>query len=264
MLCRTLPFRIHACGLSDIGLVRPRNEDVWGQLTALHFYVLADGMGGHVAGDIAAREAVDCALRTFTRVLGPEGQERDSVQEVMSVLRFVVKDANKHVFTMQKENAAITGMGTTLCCCCFYGDYVIYAHVGDSRIYRSRSGELVRLTQDHSLAQWLVDVDGWQEEDAVEAVGRHIVTKAIGIDPYVDPSLDVLKVTCGDRYLLCTDGLTDLVTDEEIEQLLAANPDNLKASQALINCAKERGGVDNITVVIITVEASSNGTHISR
>ena len=150
MVMQTMRYKIAAVGISDIGRVRQNNEDVWGEIPEHHFFVLADGMGGHQAGEVAAREAIDHLSKSAKKI-----RSRDRL-ELMIELRHAIEKANQWVYRLGKKTDSLNGMGTTLCCLIWSEDMVVYAHVGDSRVYRYRDKKLELLTQDHSLlAKWL-------------------------------------------------------------------------------------------------------------
>lgn len=241
-------IRVHAC--SDPGLVRPRNEDRWGQLLEQNFVVLADGMGGHRAGHIAAQAAVDRCCELVEEVFGPERcGEWDSQEAIISVLRYVIKEVNKTVYSMGLREPEWKGMGTTLCCLFFQGKDLYYAHIGDSRIYRYRQGQLQQLTRDHTRVRDMIDEGNLDEDEARQSTQRHILTQAVGVGRLIDPSLGISTCQEGDRYLLCTDGLTEHLSNQDIACCLHAF-DSDEAVERLVEEAKLRGGNDNVTVVI--------------
>lgn len=250
MAIKSLVQSIEVYGRSDRGLVRPRNEDCWGQVLEQNFVVLADGMGGHRAGDIAAQAAVDHCCLMVNRVLGSEQrQDWDSLDAMISVLRFVIKDVNKKVHSMGKKRPDWKGMGTTLCCLLFQDNDLIYAHIGDSRIYRFRQNRLEQLTRDHTMVRDLIDGGDLDEESAKKSNKRHILTQALGVGRLIDPSLGITTCKPGDRYVLCSDGLNEHLSNDEVADCLRRYDSNA-AVHRLVDEAKRRGGNDNITVVI--------------
>lgn len=257
-----MPFHVSACGLSDVGLVRRKNEDVWAMVPDQTLYLLADGMGGHRSGDVAARETVAALTRLLADKLGDK--ERP-IYEVASEIRLAVEEANRIVYQMGKSSEQLKGMGTTLCCVHVHHEGVIYAHVGDSRIYRLRDGELEQITEDHSLLRELVAAGQIRDENAGDFVYKNIITKALGTEPIVEPSIGVSELQMGDIFLLCSDGLSDLINKDELEVILAAYPAIDDAAAQLITEAKARGGHDNITVVLINIQAvDENAKNLSR
>lgn len=247
--------KICVSGRTDRGLVRERNEDDWNCLLNEGFVVLADGMGGHRAGNIASREAVSRCCSSIERLMKVDQGCWNSLNDLCSVLRFVIKDASKHVWKMSRKESSCKGMGSTLCCLLFYREYVIRGHVGDSRIYRLREGVLERLTQDDTVVQKLVKEGELNEEDARKSSERHVLTQAIGVSPLITPTLAVDTFEPEDLYLLCSDGLTEHLSDEYMQSILQQEPDLDRATQRLIDAAKMQGGVDNVTAVVVQPES---------
>ncbi len=253
MVVNIMSLKVSAYGLSDIGLVRQNNEDVWDQLQEENFYVLADGMGGHQAGEIAAREAVNELCRSMKKVL-KEGQRKKGFQEIREALKNAIQHVNDKIYQLSSESEVLRGMGTTLCCLYLHEEGLIYGHVGDSRIYRLRDKHLKLLTKDHSLLRELVELGQLTEKQAMEFLYKNIITKAIGTESSVEPTINIGDIHDQDLYLLCSDGLTDLLTKEEIEKILNRSQEIQSAAQHLVDQAKEKGGNDNITVVLILVQ----------
>lgn len=247
------PYRVKVNGLSDVGLVRQNNEDVWEGVPSVGLYVLADGMGGHQAGEVAARETVSLLTRILKKKLVSMGPSA-SIEECKLLLSKAIIHVNASIFKMSRNNPDFKGMGTTLCCLLFRQEGLIFAHVGDSRIYRLREGELERMTKDHSLLSELIDngqLDEWQANDFAY---KNIITKAIGTEPRMEPVVDSCKVQHNDTYFMCSDGLSDLLSDAEIRIVLESSSSNREAVDQLIREANRKGGNDNITVVIAKVE----------
>lgn len=246
-----MSFDVSACGLSDIGLVRQNNEDVWIRLPSVPFFVLADGMGGHQAGEVAAHEAVNGLCLLFKEFLDAQEGHKISSKEIRDTIRHAIEQVNVQIYGMGLDNETLAGMGTTICSLYLYDAHVIYGHVGDSRIYRLRNKKLKMLTKDHSLLRELIDLGQLNEKQASEFLYKNIITKAIGTEAYVEPSIHVGDLRNGDTYLMCTDGLTDLLTKEEIEKIMNQHSSLEECAQKLIDSAKEKGGHDNITVVLV-------------
>ncbi len=251
-----MPYQITACGLTDVGSVRQRNEDVWQELPAHHLYVLADGMGGHRAGDVAAREAVNALCQIIPEKLARANSEGDSLSYIRSSLRLAIEEANRTVYLMGKSDEGFRGMGTTLCCVLCWDNKLIYGHVGDSRIYRLRSGELEQLTDDHSLYQELKSKGALPAIEKDEFSYKNIITKAVGTEPIVEPSIGMDELLPGDLILICSDGLTDMVGTEEIRTLLTQPHSLEELTHSLISAALNHGGLDNITAVLVAVWAN--------
>ena len=244
---------------TDPGVVRLHNEDSIAADPAMGLVVLADGMGGHNAGEVASGIATtiittqlegllphldvaqfdDCALRARLREL----------------LLEQVHHANVSIFQTAQNDSAFSGMGTTLVSALFCDNAVVVVHVGDSRMYRLRDGELECLTRDHSLLQEQVDAGLISPEQARVSVHRNLVTRALGVHPIVEPELADFEVRVGDIYLFCSDGLNDMVPDEDIALTLNALGGNLQsAADQLVHLANDNGGRDNISVVLVRVD----------
>ena len=242
-------FEIESYGISDIGLARANNEDVWAELPSYNFYVLADGIGGHQAGEIAAKEAVlelcDAVDGFFSKAPIP------TVDATSKLLKHGISKANTWVCSLAKQHTELSGMGTTLCCVLLLKNIVIYTHLGDSRIYRFR-GKLERLTNDHSARQRVVSTKLDSKGEPIVKF-KNVITQAIGILDTVSPEIETLSIQKGDIFLLCTDGLTNCVQDPDIESTLRQESSIKQAALQLVDKAKNGGGNDNITIVIIKV-----------
>jgi serine/threonine protein phosphatase PrpC len=228
---------------SDVGRVRTVNEDV--SLESLTLFAVADGMGGHVGGEIASRTAVDTLKTEFSRRPTAEG------------LAAAIHEANRAVWERGHADAELRGMGTTMTAAALVatddGDRLVLANVGDSRAYRLHGDELVQLTTDHSVAQELVARGEISQAEAEMHPHRHILTRTIGVQP--DVAVDVWEVVpeAGDRFLLCSDGLTNEVPADRIAEVLSESRDPQEAAEALVHMANEVGGSDNITAVVLDV-----------
>ncbi|TMK68045.1 MAG: Stp1/IreP family PP2C-type Ser/Thr phosphatase [Actinobacteria bacterium] len=228
-------MRVTAAAATDVGLVREGNEDSY--LTEGPLFAVADGMGGHRGGEVASQLAVETLEKLFKE---GAGDLPDQVQE-----------ANRVVFERSVLDRKVAGMGTTLTAALVEGDRVRLAHVGDSRAYLLRDGTLRLLTEDHTLVHRMVSEGEISKEEAETHPQRSVLTRALGVDTVVDVDDDSLQVRPGDRLLLCTDGLTSMVSEDEIEEVLRTVPDPQEAAQRLVRRANEAGGVDNTTVVIL-------------
>ena len=241
-------------GESDVGQVREHNEDfiVWD--AHLGLVLLADGMGGHNAGEVASELAVSSIRDALQDVLGPE-MASSSVIDFNDALREAIVYANDEIIRMASERLECAGMGTTIVVTLFHGDRVIIANVGDSRMYRLRDKELTQVTTDHSLVQEMLDNGYISEEEAQLSASRNLITRALGIAEQVEVDVVQDSVENGDSYLLCSDGLTDLVTNEEILQLWLLYKDDLKTGcKELVSLANEKGGKDNISVILVSLQ----------
>ncbi|HXF28584.1 MAG TPA: PP2C family serine/threonine-protein phosphatase [Chlamydiales bacterium] len=250
-----MQYLLSAYGLSDKGLVRQNNEDFWACVPDLHLFMLADGMGGHQAGEVAAKEAVVFLSSHLHDLLEKFFSDAPNLEKLIKLLQTSISDTNRYIYKMSFSHELLQGMGTTLCCLYFYGDRVIYSHVGDSRIYRLRKNQLEQLTQDHSLFRELVD-RGVSFDARKEPVYKNIITQAIGTEEVIAPSINVSLVEPNDLYLLCSDGLSDYLSKAEIEQCLNQPHSVEERVRALICAAKKKGGYDNVTVVLVEVQNS--------
>ncbi len=255
--------QVSAFGLSDVGLVRRRNEDVWAIVPEQRLYLLADGMGGHRSGDVAAREAVGTLARLLTERL-PALPADAPLYDVCWCIRMAFEEVNRAVYQLGKTDEGLRGMGTTLCCLHVHDEGIILAHVGDSRIYRLSHGELEQVTEDHSLLSELISSGQIPAESAGLFTYKNIITKAVGTEPIVEPSVNAVELCHGDLFLMCSDGLSDLLVKEEIEAVLATTPDLQEAAQSLLEEAKRRGGYDNITVILLRIDVTDEASHLPR
>jgi serine/threonine protein phosphatase PrpC len=228
-------MRVTAAAATDIGLVREGNEDSY--LTEEPLFAVADGMGGHRGGEVASQLAVETLEKLFKK---GAGDLPDQVQE-----------ANRVVFERSVVDEKVAGMGTTLTAALVEGDRVRLAHVGDSRAYLLRDGDLRRLTEDHTLVHRMVTEGEISQEEAETHPQRSVLTRALGVETVVDVDDDTVQVRPGDRLLLCTDGLTSMVSEQAIEKVLRAVPDPQEAAERLVQIANEGGGTDNTTVVVL-------------
>jgi serine/threonine protein phosphatase PrpC len=232
------PFRLVAAGVTDVGRVRDGNEDDFiDQSNRLGLVAVADGMGGHRAGEVASATALE-ALRAAVA----SGQP----------LRDAIEGANDAVLEKSVSDQELAGMGTTLTAGMLGSDgYLIVGHVGDSRAYLVRDGELTQITDDHSLVEEMVRGGELTREQAEVHPRRSIITRALGIDPEVEVDEYPIELQPGDRILFCSDGLTTMVRPDEIASILSRERDPKRAAQLLVDAANEAGGEDNITAVIV-------------
>ena len=235
---------MEAKGHSDAGCVREENQDVFAVREDLGLAVLADGMGGTRAGGVAAEMAVEAALEHLSAASKQGPLKPDH-------LGAAVRVANDRVIGMSGAVSAYRGMGSTLVVAHFGAENWV-AHVGDSRAYRFRDGAFDPITKDHSLVQEWVDSGAISPEEALRAPNRNVITRAIGAKPTVQPELTAADIAPNDVMLLCSDGLTGMLTDKQIAALLADGGEDLEAtSAALVEAAKDAGGMDNVTVVLV-------------
>jgi len=226
---------------SDTGRQRRANEDSFFARAPL--FVVADGMGGAQAGEVASRLAAE----TFAPGLPDEGTSEQRLEAR-------VREANQRIHEVSQEDRALNGMGTTLTAAYLDGDELTLAHVGDSRAYLLRGGELTRLTRDHTLVEELVRRGELTEQEAAEHPQRSIITRALGPEPDIDIDLHTHRVHAGDVLLLCSDGLTGMIGEDDVASLLGGASSLRDAGRALVDAANEAGGRDNITVVLFRLE----------
>lgn len=243
---------------SDPGVIRSHNEDSVFADARLGLAILADGMGGYNAGEVASGMATTRLAADLGRViLSSAQQDRRRGCDTAAIERHLVNEisaANFAVFHAAASTSRYAGMGTTLVLAWFYDNRMSVAHVGDSRLYRLRGEEFVLLTRDHSLLQEQLDSGMITPEEARYSSNRNLVTRALGVDPAVDVEIGVFDVRQGDIVLLCSDGLNDMVEDEEIAVALRTLGGNLQlAADHLVQMANDNGGRDNVSVILIKV-----------
>lgn len=244
--------------LTDVGKVRDHNEDAIGTNLDTGLLVLADGMGGYNAGEVASGIAVKTVLELVTEACSREnrnGTEPETgLMRQSIVLRDAIMRANKVIFQTARSQPQCEGMGTTIVACLFWDNRVSIAHVGDSRLYRIRSDRLEQLTMDHSLLQELVDRGFYSAEEAQRSTNRNYVTRALGVEPAVQVSIQEVDAEPRDVYLLCSDGLCDMVDDDDIHLTISTFGANLDvAGQQLIKLSNDHGGKDNISIILAHV-----------
>ena len=251
--------KIDFAEITDTGRVREHNEDAIGSVPEIGLMVLADGMGGYNAGEVASGIAVQIVTELAT--VGANREERDEtdphsgLMRQSIVLRDAVYRANKIIYQTAQSQTHCEGMGTTIVACMYYDDRVSIAHVGDSRAYRLRGGELEQITLDHSLLQELVDRGFYSEEEAQRSTNRNYVTRALGVEPVVEVEVHEHDVLPDDVYLLCSDGLPDMVEDEDIHLTISTFNASLEVvGQQLVDLANDHGGRDNISVMLAQIK----------
>ena len=235
-------MRVEAAGATDAGQVRSANEDAY--LVGESVFAVADGMGGHLAGEVASATALEPIRRLDGKVF------QDAAEAVKS-LREAVVEANDEVSRMAADEPSYRGMGTTLTATMLEGPRLHVAHVGDSRAYLLRNGSFSQLTDDHTLVQHLVDEGQITREEAAHHPQRSIITRAIGVSNEVDVDSMTLDLEPGDQVLLCSDGLTGVIEDEQIAEELVRGESTEETLRRLIDLANEGGGPDNITTILL-------------
>src|SRR5207253_2403012 len=247
---------VNAFGLTHVGKQRQHNEDAFLVADEAKLYLVADGMGGHAAGEIASRIAVDSISEFILHTKEDDGtwphaydeQYKRSTNRLMAAVRL----ANTRVLEAMKKDARLRGMGTTVVACLADEDTMSVAHVGDSRAYLVRAGALSRLTNDHSWVFEQVQAGMLTPEEAEKHPLRNVITRALGGALQVTPDAHEVTSQAGDVYLLCSDGLTGMVPEVEILRVVKENTEDLeKACRVLIDIANERGGLDNVTAILV-------------
>jgi PPM family protein phosphatase len=228
---------------SDIGLGRYTNNQDSGY-AGPHLLAVCDGMGGHAAGDVASSVALG-------RLVSLDGESHGG--DALALLERTLRAANAELQRRVAEDPALRGMGTTTTALVLHGQRIALAHIGDSRCYRLRDGELTRLTHDHTFVQTLVDEGRITEEEAERHPQRSVITRVLTGDPDDEPDLSVRETRVGDRYLICSDGLTGVVSDATLAEVLAEQDDPGNAADRLLDLALRGGGADNITCVVAHV-----------
>lgn len=241
------------------GMVRSHNEDSVACEPAYGLVVLADGMGGYNAGEVASGIAVSVVVTEVSHGLhdaSPVDRDEASGEELgVKLLRDNIQKANASIFHAAESQPQYSGMGTTIVSGLFYDNRVATGHVGDSRMYRLRGEVLETITRDHSLLQEQIDGGIISIEDARLSKNKNLVTRAVGIDTEVVPEMHVHNVSVGDIYLLCSDGLNDMVEDDDIQSTLYAMQGNLPlAANQLIQMANDNGGRDNVSVILVKIK----------
>ena len=253
-----LKSKLRVVGLTDTGKVREHNEDTIAGDADLGLLVLADGMGGYKAGEVASGLAVKTIV-TMVR----EHLERENLQSVDAgsglsrtsiILRDAIHRANKIIYQTAHTQAQCEGMGTTVVAALFFDNRVTIAHVGDSRLYRARGEKFERITMDHSLLQELVDRGLYSAEEAQRAANKNYVTRALGVEPSVEVEIREIPVEKDEIFMLCSDGLSDMIEDDDIHLTINTFSDNLDTvAKQLIQLANDNGGRDNISVLMAHV-----------
>ncbi len=234
---------------TDIGRERKINQDFYytsDPESDIKLFIIADGMGGYNGGEVASKMATEIICNYINENYF---KYNESEEMIITLLKKAVEKANSDVYKMSKKDSNLKGMGTTIDICLIYNSRMYVAHIGDSRVYRIRKNFIRRITKDHSYVQGLIDDGTITREQATTHPKKNMITKALGCDKNVDPDIYVKKFVPGDMILMTTDGLTNMIKEEEIREIIIGNPEG--AIDELINKANENGGLDNITGIII-------------
>ena len=248
-------MRVEAFAQTDVGLKRPHNEDSYSMLNEQGLFLVADGMGGHASGEVASKLAAE-TIAAFFRATGedeeltwPFKMEKGRRYEENRLLTGI-KLANLRIFEAQQREPSYRNMGTTVVTTFFANGGVYLGHVGDSRIYRIRDGEIRQLTEDHSLLNDYIKMKKLTPAEIENFAYKNVIVRALGMRDTVQVDVAYEPTRAGDIFLLCSDGLSGMVTDPQLLEIVATTPDLEQAAKRLIDQANKQGGVDNITVVL--------------
>jgi PPM family protein phosphatase len=253
-------MRYVAAAKTDVGRRRKGNEDSFCLAPEIGLFVVADGMGGHAAGEVASRLAVETIHEWMAKYLGGDsvavvGPEEPACSAESNYLVSSIRLANRVIYDAAQGRSEYAGMGTTVVSILATGERLTLAHVGDSRIYRVRGDEIAQVSRDHSFVQQQVDRGIITPEEAEESQYKHMITRALGLKESVEVDVAERPAEAGDTFILCSDGLSDLLDNEEILAIVKEQPDLAQACQQLIDRANLKGGDDNITTLLVRVEA---------
>ena len=247
-------MRITSCGITDVGLKRGHNEDNFQINEELNLFVVADGMGGHAGGEYASAIAVNTVEEIVSSMAVGGDEVDDPIELTRQKLTHAIRLSGRRIFEKAREQTEFHGMGTTVVVVLVENGNAFVAHVGDSRVYLLRDGAIEQVTEDHSLIAEKIRHGLITPEEAKNHRMRNVITRSLGYQEDVEVDLTVRAIRRGDQYLLCSDGLSGHVEDEEMANLLLSNsPQN--AARKLVVLACDRGGDDNITTVIARVDA---------
>lgn len=243
---------IISSGYTDKGKVREINEDNWyvnepSPISKTFYAIVADGMGGHNAGEVAS----NMATTVISEYINKRYSDELSYEDIKVVLLKAVEEANTHIFAESLSSIEKTGMGTTLVMGFIINNKVIVTHVGDSRVYIMRNNTIYKITKDHSLVAQLVEEGKITEKEAINHPQKNVITRALGTDSSVDIDMCEFDLEDGDIILLCTDGLSNMLTDEEILTAVTESENVIISPKNLVDLANEKGGGDNITAVVL-------------
>ncbi len=247
-LVEVMMNNVTVVGLSDVGLVRVKNQDVFGVFPELNMAIVADGMGGRPAGEVASKMTMDAICEYMVNAKGKD----PNLPEDLPLLNKAIIYANKKVFDASIENTAYRGMGTTVVAMLIHSEEVLVGFAGDSRAYLHRDGVLKQITEDHSVTNEYIRAGVITREQAKTHPLKHVISRGVGVEPTVSPETFKAVAQVGDVFLLCTDGLSNMLDAEEINAVLIKDRENLSvAVESLIQGAKGAGGRDNITVILV-------------
>ena len=239
-------IKFHFCGMSDKGLLRGNNEDLFEIKEDLNACIVVDGMGGEAAGEIASRTFIESSTKVLSKRLQPFSE-----RALIKSLKQSFMLSNVNILKQVQECPSYKGMGCTADILFFYKKNYYIAHIGDSRVYRYRKGTLKQLTHDHSIVQDKIDKGLISSKEARNHPERNLINKAVGVKKEIEPDIINGFFLQNDLFLICTDGLTDMVDDDQIQNILSTGDFHIETKvKKLINAANKAGGEDNITVVL--------------
>ncbi|MEO5657652.1 MAG: Stp1/IreP family PP2C-type Ser/Thr phosphatase [Nitrospiria bacterium] len=248
-------MNVQSAGITHVGKVRSSNEDHYGTFDEIGLYVVADGMGGHAAGEVASLMAVETIRDTFQAAQAasdrtqPAGPGADPGRPIV----WAIEQANQRIFTTGRNDPALSGMGTTIAALWLSGETAYVAHVGDSRVYRLRGSVLEQITSDHSLINDYLSRGIMKPDEAATHPMKHVLVRALGTTASVAVDVKPVPLKPGDLFLLCSDGLSNVIPHAELAGTLADPPADLSVRcQRLVDVANRHGGLDNITAVLVT------------
>jgi serine/threonine protein phosphatase PrpC len=261
------PLPFDAFGLTDIGCARDGNEDSFAVLPELGMFLVADGMGGYAAGEVASEMTIDSVREMFERVdttwpsvdttwpaaAGPPSSRLPGARLLIAGLQ----RANGRILDIARRDPAKQGMGTTFAGLLALRDRIVIAHVGDSRVYRLRGRQLTQMTEDHSLLNEMIRAGQWDPAEADSFPRRNVITRAVGTEEALEVDTRIDAPAPGDVYLLCSDGLSEMVPHAELTSILLQYSDLTQAATRLIEAANDHGGLDNITAVLVRCRGGS-------
>jgi serine/threonine protein phosphatase PrpC len=256
-----ISYGVETAALTDVGMEREADEDTYYYDDELGIYVVCDGMGGHASGEVASQMAVEVIARFYNEFGEKQISDwpfpvADAPDYYSAELVNSIKIANERVFIQSCKDRRHDGMGTTIVALSTRGPGVSFAHVGDSRIYRMRDGELTQITQDHSLFNLYQQSNVLTEEQLAKFQNKNIILRAMGLKDSVEVDFQTCEKVPGDVYLMCSDGLTDLVEDWIIAEMLGNASESLdEIAASLVRLANGNGGKDNITVMLMRIQA---------
>jgi len=252
-------MRVRFAGSTDVGRKRDHNEDSIFLPIAVRLAIVADGMGGHASGEVASKLAVDTMVEYYDRTAGnqpltwPYKVDRDIHADVNRMVTSIML-ANVEIHERAARDVACKGMGTTVDAIYILDDTVIIGHVGDSRVYRHRDGHLTQITEDHSLINDYIKMKRVTAEEAEHWPHKNVIVRALGMKDTVQVDIITEQPRVGDCYLLCSDGLSDMLSDAQISHIIREQRDLDTSVEKMIDAANEEGGMDNISVVLARIE----------